>query len=116
MHLFLKFSSLLYKTIYQKSQSFEYLSRKFSLVDSKQINSFSTIYPSNIEHFSLLKSDLIVDYRVVTLSKPDYNHLFLAHLIQEGFRHGLHYSTRFINLLFYTVEQSFSENISEHGK
>lgn len=69
-----------------------------------------------MENFSILKSDIIVDYRVVTLSKPDYSHVFIAHLIQSGFHHAFQLATRFLNLLSYTVNQSLTEDLSQHGK
>jgi hypothetical protein len=69
-----------------------------------------------MEDFGKLKSDIIVDNRVVSLSQPDYRHVFLAHLIQSGFHHALDLATRFLNILYYTVDQSLTENISEHGK
>lgn len=68
-----------------------------------------------MENFSILKSDQIVDYRVVTLSKPDYSHVFIAHLIQSGFHHAFQLATRFLNLLLYTVNQSSTDNLSQHG-
>jgi hypothetical protein len=67
-------------------------------------------------NFSSLKSDMIVDYRIVTLSKPDYYHVFIANLIQSGFHHAFDLATRFVNLLSFTVDQSLTENLSQHGK
>ena len=69
-----------------------------------------------MEHFSVLKSDVIVDYRVVTLSQPDYTHVFIAQLIQSGFHHAFDIATRFLNLLSYTVNQSLTENLSRLGE
>ena len=116
LHLFLQLSSKLYGTILNKNKSFEYLSRTYSLVDSNEINIFSTISPSTMSNFSSLKSDIIVDYRSVTLSKPDYCHVFIAHLIESGFHHAFQLSKRFLNLLCYTINQSLTENLSQHGK
>ena len=109
MHLFIQLSAKLYDTILKKNKSFEYLSRTYTLVDYNEINYFSTIYPATIEKFSSLKSDIIVDYRVVTLSKPDYYHVFIAHLIQSGFHHAFDIATHFFNLLYYTIDQSLTE-------
>ena len=116
LHLFIELSSNLYETILKKSKSFQYLSRTYTLIDNYDINLFSTIYPSTIENFSILKSDITVDYRVVTLTKPDYYHVFIANLIQSGFHHAVDLATRFINLLSYTVNQSLTENLSQNGK
>ncbi|UJR11505.1 hypothetical protein I4U23_015686 [Adineta vaga] len=115
LHLFIELSTNLYETILKKNKSFEYMSRTFSLVDYKEINYLSTIYPSTIEHFSLLKSDIVVDNRIVTLSQPDYSHVFIAQLIQSGFHFAYDIATRFLNLLSYTVNQSLTENLSRLG-
>jgi hypothetical protein len=92
------------------------MSRTYSLVDYNEINFFSTVYPSTMENFSSLKSDIIVDYRIATLSKPDCYHVFLAHLIQSGFHYASDLATRFMNLLYFTIDQSLTENLSQNGK
>ncbi|CAF1148393.1 unnamed protein product [Adineta ricciae] len=115
MQLFIELSTSLYDAILKKTKSFECMSRTFSLVEYKDINYLSTVYPSTIEHFSMLKSDVIVDYRVVTLSQPDYTHVFIAQLIQSGFHYAFDIATRFLNLLSYTVNQSLTENLCRLG-
>jgi hypothetical protein len=52
----------------------------------------------------------------VTLTKPDYYHVFIANLIQSGFHHAVNLATRLVNLLCYTVDQSLTENLSQNGK
>ncbi|CAF3502703.1 unnamed protein product [Rotaria socialis] len=115
LHLFIQLSSILYETVIKKNQSFEYLSKTYTLADYNEINYFSTIYPQAIENFSSLKSDIIISNRIITLTRPDYSHLLMSHLIQSGFHHAFQLTTRFINLIYYIVDQSLTENISQNG-
>ncbi|CAF4014418.1 unnamed protein product, partial [Rotaria sordida] len=115
LHLFLQLSSRVYETILKKNKSFEYISQTYTLTDYNQINFFSTIYPQTIENLSSLKSDFINNNRLISIIRPDNTHLFISYLIQSGFHHAFNISKYFINLIYYIVDHSITENISQHG-
>ena len=115
LHLFLELSSQLYQTIVKKSKSFEYLSRTYSLIDLNEIHLFSTISKANFEEFRRLKSDLLVNYRIVQMTKPAIDHLLTSHLIESGYHHALKLGIRFVNYLLYTMNCSSTDNFSSHG-
>ena len=116
MDLLIKLSSMVCRAFVEKKNSLEFFSQTYQFVNRTEMNLFCTIYRSTIEQFSSLKSDLTLNYRAITLTKPDYHHIFLVHLIQSGFHYASQLSKRFLNYLSYLVDQSLFENVSLDGK
>ena len=104
--LFIQLSSLLYQSILEKKSSFACQSRQIGIADFNEVHSFVSITPSTRDFCSKLPSDFLLDYRLVTLSKPDISQVLLAHLIQSGFSNAQQLAKTFLNLLSFTLQIS----------
>jgi hypothetical protein len=102
--LFIQLSSLLYQSILEKKSSFTCQSRQIAIVDPNEVYSFVSIAPSTRDFCSKLSSDFLIDYRLVTLSKPDMSQVLLAHFIQAGFTNAQELAKTFLNLLSFTLQ------------
>lgn len=112
---FIEISSKIYETILNKNSTFEYFNEKYQLTDLKEIQYFTNISHQTTIDYSHLSSDIQLDQRIVCLTKPDYNHVFISNLIYQGFQHAQQLANRFVNYILYTIQYSLTENISSHG-
>ena len=113
--LFEELSSLLSLSIVEKRSSLDFHSRQVPLPVPTELNYFVSISPSTREFASKLSSALLLDYRLVSLSKPQWSEVFLCHLIQSGFTRARELVQRLGNLLSFTAELSPTEQISSQG-
>jgi len=116
LNLFIEISSKLYQTIQNKKQTFEHLNQSYQLIDSKELNFFTNVSRSTTFDYSNVWSDVQLDQRIVSLTKPDYNQVLLCNLIQSGFQHASQLTNLFLNFIRYTVQFALTENISQHGR
>lgn len=115
LHLFVQLSSQIHQMILLQRSSFEYLSQTFSLAQPAMINVLCSIAPSTLQSIARLPADLIVDYRLLHLTRPSPQQIFVAHLIQSGFHHAQQLATHLFHLLVFSVQHTMTENRSARG-